>query len=158
MRVSNNDPDRPARESRPRYRGWFLEVEFCILWSLTPSARYRVQPSTIRLFSAMSRIYPIVIPVLAAFTLLRCEMNVPAQIALPPVTELPLIATLPDPLVSMAGAPITSVEDWESVRRPEIKRLFAEYMYGYLPETPENVSFEIEEVDDSFLDGQAIKK
>lgn len=106
----------------------------------------------------MSRIYPIVIPVFAALTLLRCEMNVPAQIALPPVTELPLIATLPDPLVSMAGEPITSVEDWESIRRPEIKRLFAEYMYGYLPETPENVSFEIEEVDDSYLDGQAIKK
>lgn len=86
-----------------------------------------------------------------------CNMNGQDQNVLPPVAELPTIAELPDPLMTLAGEQISSVESWEAVRRPEILRLFAHYMYGYMPPAAE-IQYEIDSVDENYLDGKAVKK
>ncbi|MEJ2502138.1 MAG: GDSL-type esterase/lipase family protein, partial [Gemmatimonadota bacterium] len=41
--------------------------------------------------------------------------------------------TLPDPLVTQAGDPVTTAEDWWRVRRPEIVELFDREVYGRVP-------------------------
>ena len=52
---------------------------------------------------------------------------------LPDPNRLPSSAELPDPLVTLAGKQITSKEEWFRERRPELKKLFENYMYGKLP-------------------------
>src|SRR6056297_1670440 len=37
---------------------------------------------------------------------------------------------LPDPLVSEAGTPITTAEQWNKVRRPELLEQFRRHVYG----------------------------
>ncbi len=85
---------------------------------------------------------------------MKAQYNKP----LPAGTELPVDSALPDPLVTMDGETIKSIDEWETVRKPEIARLFAHYMYGYMPASPENINFKIDAVDASYLDGEAIKK
>lgn len=51
----------------------------------------------------------------------------------PPVYQLPINPELPDPLVMMDGSRVTTKEQWEAQRRPELMALFQHYMYGYLP-------------------------
>jgi hypothetical protein len=53
--------------------------------------------------------------------------------AFPPVEQLPARPELPDPLVMLDGRPVTTRDQWEKDRRPELKELFQHYMYGYLP-------------------------
>lgn len=55
---------------------------------------------------------------------------------LPAVDDLPAVAELPDPLKTFAGSPVTTKEQWETERKPELRKLFQHYMYGYLPEAP----------------------
>lgn len=52
---------------------------------------------------------------------------------LPPADQLPSRPELPDPLVMLDGTPVKTPEDWTQKRRPELKRLFQHYVYGYLP-------------------------
>lgn len=66
--------------------------------------------------------------------------------------------SLPDPLVSRAGAPVSDPETWNRVRRPEIMRLFQEEMFGVAPPRPEGLSFRVVSVDDAALGGAAIRK
>lgn len=40
---------------------------------------------------------------------------------------------LPDPFVSFKGKSIQTIQDWESIRRPEILQLFEENVYGKIP-------------------------
>lgn len=48
--------------------------------------------------------------------------------------DLPSHAALPDPLVLLDGTRITTAEEWRERRRPELKALFEEYVYGRYPE------------------------
>ena len=77
---------------------------------------------------------------------------------LPDVSELPRIAELPDPLVMFNGQKVTGQEQWNTARRPELKRLFQHYMYGYAPEAPKQVEAKVERVDSNFFGGKATKK
>ncbi len=54
----------------------------------------------------------------------------------PAVSALPEQKALPDPLVMFDGKPVTSKAQWHKQRRPELKTLFQQYMYGYLPAAP----------------------
>lgn len=54
----------------------------------------------------------------------------------PPVSELSARAELPDPLVCLEGTRIETQRQWVKARRPELKALFAHYMYGPLPPLP----------------------
>ncbi|NLU41964.1 MAG: acetylxylan esterase [Firmicutes bacterium] len=66
--------------------------------------------------------------------------------------------TLPDPLVMIGGAPVESAEIWREYRRPEILRLFEEYVYGRIPGKLDPVTFEVTSVDSSALKGAATRK
>ncbi|WP_372895500.1 acetylxylan esterase [Stieleria sp.] len=41
--------------------------------------------------------------------------------------------TLPDPLVTQSGSPVTTAEQWNTVRRPELLALFEKHVYGVSP-------------------------
>jgi dienelactone hydrolase len=63
-----------------------------------------------------------------AFTFLAMTVT-----AFPPADQLPAQPELPEPLVMLDGRRVTTREQWEKDRRPELKELFQHYMYGYLP-------------------------
>src|SRR5688572_10301609 len=50
--------------------------------------------------------------------------------------------TLPDPLTDNNGQPVTSPDDWQKRRRPELLDLFGEHVYGRSP-TPPKMEFEV---------------
>ena len=66
--------------------------------------------------------------------------------------------TLPDPLVMADGAPVKTVKDWETKRRPEILELFKKEMYGRAPGKPSKLSFFILEHHKNVLGGKADRK
>jgi hypothetical protein len=68
----------------------------------------------------------------------------------PPVSDLPVQAELPDPLVMFDGSRVTTKEQWEQKRRPELQALFQHYMYGYLPAATEVQSKVVAEKKDLF--------
>lgn len=66
--------------------------------------------------------------------------------------------SLPDPLVTRAGAPVSDPETWRRVRRPELLKLFQEEMFGVAPPRPADLSFRVVSVADAALGGAAIRK
>ncbi|MGA0557589.1 acetylxylan esterase [Larkinella sp. VNQ87] len=66
--------------------------------------------------------------------------------------------TLPDPLVTKAGKKVTTVRQWETGRRPELLKLFADNLYGRTPERRLKTRYEVRSVDSSALGGTAIRK
>lgn len=73
----------------------------------------------------------------------------------PEPDKLPSRPELPDPLVMLDGTKITTVAEWNSKRKPELKELFQHYMYGYLPPKPQSWAEEVLFSDEKFLDGKA---
>jgi len=66
---------------------------------------------------------------------------------------------LPDPLIMVDGTAVTSPETWKLKRRPEILELFRKFVYGRAPvERPEDLSFDVFDVDMEALGGKAIRK
>lgn len=67
---------------------------------------------------------------------------------------------LPDPLVTLAGAKISTPEDWFRIRRPEILGLFSSLIYGRIPEPAEpiEVTYEVSALDPDFMNGAATRK
>ncbi len=66
--------------------------------------------------------------------------------------------TLPDLLMMQDGRRVDSVEAWRDARRPEVLRLFEEFMYGKpLPAAPK-LRFEVFDEAADALDGKAIRK
>jgi hypothetical protein len=55
------------------------------------------------------------------------------QTSFPDPEKLPYRPGLPDPLVMLDGSRVTTKEQWETKRRPELKELFQHYMYGVRP-------------------------
>ncbi|MDO4856715.1 MAG: acetylxylan esterase [Thermoguttaceae bacterium] len=73
--------------------------------------------------------------------------------------------TLPDPLTCNDGTKVTTVEQWEKVRRPEILEQFQREMFGRLPKAlreagnhPDFVTFRVFEQSDDAYHGKAIRK
>lgn len=52
---------------------------------------------------------------------------------LPAADQLPEQVDLPDPLKLRDGRAVTTQGAWQEQRKPELRRLFQHYMYGYLP-------------------------
>ena len=78
-------------------------------------------------------------------------------VPLPEPSELPSSKQLPDPLVCLDGTKVTSREQWEARRKPELKRLFQHYMYGYFPE-PQKIAASVERERKDYFGGKATKK
>ncbi len=66
--------------------------------------------------------------------------------------------TLPDPLVTAAGKPVRDLRTWNTVRRPELVRVFETQQYGVAPGKPAEESFEITDRGTPALSGKAIRK
>ncbi len=66
--------------------------------------------------------------------------------------------TLPALLKTENGKEITSAKEWEKIRRPELYGLFADQMYGVMPEGKVKQQFTVVDVDKNFADGQATHK
>jgi len=66
--------------------------------------------------------------------------------------------TLPDPLVMSDGTKVSDAKTWMEKRRPELLRLFEEFMYGKSPGKLESTTYEVTSVDNESLDGKAIRK
>jgi len=65
--------------------------------------------------------------------------------------------TLPDPLVTEQGDPVTTVEQWETERRPHTLELFRQLMFGRAPVArPDSLSFEIVREDPEAMGGAAL--
>lgn len=65
---------------------------------------------------------------------------------------------LPELLKSEEYGKIKSVKDWEAKRRPEILALFADQMYGKVPDVPYSLDFEVQKEDTPILSGKALLK
>src|SRR5688572_26402886 len=65
---------------------------------------------------------------------------------------------LPNPLLMNDGTRVKTRKEWEEKRRPELKQLFQQEMYGQLPSKPEKTHFKVVSEHDDFLDGKATLK
>ena len=62
---------------------------------------------------------------------------------LPAIDQLKPQAELPDPLTMLDGTKVTTREEWESKRKPELKALFQHFMYGRMPPPPDRKAFQV---------------
>ncbi len=65
--------------------------------------------------------------------------------------------TLPDPLVTEGGKPVTDAETWNSVRRPEILKLFQSQVYGRGPK-PCPIRHELVSTKNDAAGGKAVRR
>jgi len=78
-------------------------------------------------------------------------------VSLPDPSRLPIQREFPDPLVMFDGRRVTTREQWEKERKPELRTLFQHYMYGYMPPPPRNLSSIVEQTQ-VILAGEATRK
>ncbi|MBN1804081.1 MAG: hypothetical protein JW837_02405 [Sedimentisphaerales bacterium] len=66
---------------------------------------------------------------------------------------------LPDPLILSDESKVRDARTWRTKRRPEILEMFRRYVYGRAPiERPDNMSFEVFDLEKKALGGQATRK
>ena len=106
-------------------------------------------------FSSSAAACLLICAVILAATL---DAQPPAAPDLPPVAELKAQPDLPDPLVMLNGQRVTTREQWKRKRRPELKRLFEHYMYGYAPPAPAKLDTTVERENRQFFGGKATKR
>ncbi len=73
----------------------------------------------------------------------------------PAPETLPANSALPDPLVLQDGTKVATKEDWLTKRAPELRALFAHYMYGARPGTLVPVTGKVIREDKAALGGKA---
>ena len=96
---------------------------------------------------------------LSAALLCGCStMNTSPKVSFAGIDQLAASPALPDPLVMGNGRKVTTARDWNNERRPELKALFAHYMYGEIPPKPSRRNFDTRVVDKKFLNGAATLK
>ena len=65
---------------------------------------------------------------------------------------------LPEILKCLDGSQVTTADAWQKKRRPEIKKLFEEHVYGKAPSKPAAMTFKVKSVDRDALGGLATRK
>ena len=96
---------------------------------------------------------------ISAALLCGCStMNTSPKVSFAGIDQLPASTALPDPLLTSSGRKVTTARDWNNERRPELKALFAHYMYGEIPPKPSRRNFDTHIVDKKFLNGAATLK
>ena len=100
----------------------------------------------------MSAISPHAIALLAAMTF-TASLHADGTV-FPEPSALPVVATLPDPLVGSDGQRIETKEAWQAKRAPELRALFEHYEYGNFP-PPAKVEARVMREDKAALDGKA---
>jgi hypothetical protein len=66
--------------------------------------------------------------------------------------------TLPELLKTQGGQTISTVDEWEKVRRPEILKLFEDHVYGQVPKDYDDIQFRIKNTDKKAMGGKATLK
>jgi hypothetical protein len=66
--------------------------------------------------------------------------------------------TLPDPLLCSDETPVSDAHAWMAKRRPEILKLFAEQVYGKMPDKKVKISYDLLEKQNQALGGSATRK
>lgn len=92
--------------------------------------------------------------VLVPVVLIGFAMSGRADDVFLPADKLPDRAELPDPLVMLDGTKIATAKQWNEKRKPELKKLFEHYMYGYFP-PPAKIRAAVEREDRNALGGKA---
>jgi hypothetical protein len=92
----------------------------------------------------------------ALFFLLGTTMTRAADF--PDPDKLPSHADFPDALVMFDGTKVTTREQWEKKRRPELKKLFEHYMYGVMPQAPGKLEVKVLHEDGKAFGGKATLK
>lgn len=92
--------------------------------------------------------------------LLLCRPLAGAELKqLPDAAQLASQPNLPDPLVMFDdGTKVATPRQWVARRRPELKRLFQHYMYGYLPNATQPIRAKVERSDRNCFGGKATAK
>lgn len=72
--------------------------------------------------------------------------------------QLPSKPDLPGPLRMLDGRKLDEPSQWFKERRPELKRLFAHYVYGAIPPKPDRIEMKVRGSYSDFLDGTATLK
>jgi dienelactone hydrolase len=98
------------------------------------------------------RFRPLLLSLLAAVA--GCTSTGPQQKPFAP-TMFPAQSSLPDPLFMLDGRRVRTVTQWERERRPELQRLFQDFMYGSLPPKPARMRVEVRAEHKDFLGGAA---
>jgi hypothetical protein len=65
--------------------------------------------------------------------------------------------TLPDPLVMQSGAAVKTADDWTNLRRPEILKLYQDFIYGHSPAAAKATA-RVLDLDSQALGGKAVRK
>src|SRR5690349_14531745 len=93
-----------------------------------------------------------------SFSLLLLALVTVAALAadFPPPDQLPARKGFPDLPIAYDDVKPTARRDWAAKGRPELKRLFQHYMYGWLPPAPARVEAKLEREDAQALGGKAI--
>lgn len=65
---------------------------------------------------------------------------------------------LPELLITENGEKVTTVKDWEEIRRPEILKLFEDNIYGQVPQDFDGIKFKKVKEDKNALGGKATLK
>ena len=65
--------------------------------------------------------------------------------------------TLPDPLVTEAGKPVSNAREWTETRRPELLKLFEEHVYGRGPAACE-ITHKLISTKDDAINGKAVRR
>ncbi len=102
------------------------------------------------------RLLSLALSILLPSILVSCTTTAPAT-RFPDAATLPSQPKLPDALVMLDGRRVTSREQWEKERRPELKALFQHYMYGTIPKAVKMEARTLA-VHRDFLDGKATLK
>ncbi|MFW6163353.1 MAG: alpha/beta hydrolase family protein [Planctomycetota bacterium] len=66
--------------------------------------------------------------------------------------------TLPDPLVTADGKTVTTPQQWQETRRPEVLELFRTHVYGRRPGRPEGLAFQVFDDQPEALGGKARRR
>lgn len=105
---------------------------------------------------------PVFILGLITATTLVSPAAVPAAAApprfFPPDAPGAAAYTLPDPLRTLDGRTITTVAEWEKIRRPELLELFRAQVYGRVPDTAYTQAFRVVSENSGALGGAATRK
>src|ERR1041385_1022832 len=97
---------------------------------ILPARRFRHLPDSVRCLSG--RPFSRSLPMRYLATLCGVLAMLPPAPAVDP-TKYPSRPELPDPLVMLDGTKVTTKEEWAAKRRPELKELFQDLMYGRQP-------------------------
>jgi hypothetical protein len=90
--------------------------------------------------------------------LVFCGEGTVADADFPQPAQLPVHPGLANPLVMLDGRRVTTREQWAQERRPQLKALFENYMYGRMPPATWHVAAALEREDRRLFGGKATKK